>query len=68
MIITKQNTAQINIISRMDKRMQKNFKAINIRITRGLENDLNFLQIQIITQVGQKIDCINLTIQKLRTE
>jgi uncharacterized protein YPO0396 len=46
--------------------MQNNFKAINIRITIGLENDLNILHIQIINKVRQKIDCINLNIRKVK--
>jgi hypothetical protein len=41
---------------------------IGIRITREFENELALLQIQIITQLGQKIDVINVNMQRVKQE
>jgi hypothetical protein len=63
-IIARQNMVQVNLITKLDMKLQKSFTAIGVRITRGFENDINYLQIQIVTQIGQKVDCININIQK----
>jgi hypothetical protein len=45
-------------------KLQKSLTAIGVRITRGFENDIYYFQIQIVTQIGQKVDFININIQK----
>jgi hypothetical protein len=57
---------QVNFLAKIDERLQKGFMAIGIRITRGLENDLTLLQVQIITQLGQKIDVVNINVQRVK--
>jgi hypothetical protein len=41
---------------------------INVRITKGLGNELAMLQIQIITQMGHRIDMMNIEVQKVKKE
>jgi hypothetical protein len=67
-IVAKQNMIQLDFLTKIDERLQKGFKMINIRITKGLENELAMLEIQIITQIGQRIDMMNIEIQKVKKE
>jgi hypothetical protein len=67
-IVTKQNMVQINFLAEMDERIQKGFRMIDIRITRGFENELTMMQIQIISQIRQKIELMNIGMQKFRKE
>jgi hypothetical protein len=60
-IITRQNMVQISYLTKMNEGIQKGFKTIGIRIT----SDLSILQMQIITQLGQKIDVVNINIQRI---
>jgi hypothetical protein len=53
---------QLDFLTNVDERLQKGFKMINVRITKGLENELAMLQIQIITQIGQRIDMMNIEV------
>jgi hypothetical protein len=59
---------QVNSLAKIDERLQKGFKAIGIRITRGLENDLTLLQVQIITQLSQRIDVVNINVQRVKVK
>jgi hypothetical protein len=67
-IIAEQSMVQINFLVKIDERLQKGFRTITARLTKDLKNDLTLLQIQITTQLGQKIEFINIGLQKVKRE
>jgi hypothetical protein len=64
--VAKHNRIQSDFLTKVDERLQKGFKMINVRITKWLENELAMLQIQIITQIGQRTDMMNIEVQKVK--
>jgi hypothetical protein len=67
-IIEKKNISQINFLTKIDERIQKELIMINNRITRDFENELTMMQIQIITQIGQKVELMDVGVQKIKKE
>jgi hypothetical protein len=67
-IIAEQSMVQINFLVKIDEKLQKDFRTINARLTKVFDNDLTLLQIQITTQLGQKIEFINIGLQKVKRE
>jgi hypothetical protein len=65
-VISKQNIVQMNFLTKIDERLQRGLKAVGIRITRGFENEITLKQVQIVTQLEQRINVMNINIQKVK--